>query len=76
MNLSFKLIVIFFFPFCFTAQNIDLIFGDKSELYFSFEVKNKTELDMVSKFISIDHKSKKDKIYAYANKLEFSNFLR
>ena len=76
MNLISKSIVIFFFPLCFTAQNIDLIFGDKSELYFTFEVKSKTELDMVSKFISIDHKSTKDQIYAYANKTEFSDFLK
>ncbi len=76
MKFSVKYIIILVFPLCFSAQQVENIFGDKSELYFSFNVKNKTELDVVSNFISIDHKSTKDKIYAYANKNEFKDFLK
>jgi hypothetical protein len=76
MKLSFKYLIILIFPLCFSAQEVNNIFGDKSELYFSFDVKNKTELDVISQFISIDHRSTKEKIYAYANKSEFSDFLK
>ena len=71
-----KYIIILFFPLCFSAQKIENIFGDKTELYFSFDFKSKSKMDMVSKLISIDHKSSKEKIYAYANKTEFSEFLK
>ena len=72
MKHTVKYLIILFFPLCYSAQKIENIFGDKTELYFSFDFKSKSKMDMVSKLISIDHKSSKEKIYAYANKTEFS----
>ncbi len=52
---------------------IDSIFKNKIEVYFSFYLENKAELNNLSKIISID-KIENDSIFAYANKLEFSKF--
>ena len=54
---------------------IDSIFDKRGEQYFSFEIDNKIDLSIISKLISIDHKSNQNTIYAYANKTEFINFL-
>ena len=58
------------------SQNIDNLFITKGEVYFSFEYKDKHELDKLSKIISIDHETNADIAYAYANKTEFENFLK
>ena len=58
------------------SQNIDNLFITKGEVYFSFEYKDKHELDKLSKIISIDHEKNADIAYAYANKTEFENFLK
>ena len=52
----------------FISQNslVDSLFRKKGEQYFlSISPKN---INVVSKIISIDHKSNAQKIYAYANK--------
>ena len=46
------------------------------EVYFSFKYKNKEQLDELSKIISIDHKTNAEVAYVYANKKEFSEFLK
>ncbi|MEE2931145.1 MAG: M14 family zinc carboxypeptidase [Bacteroidota bacterium] len=70
---------IFLFVLCIPifsfSQNIDEIFGKNGELYFSFEYKNKSQLDKLSKIISIDHKTNGEMAFAYANKKEFAKFL-
>ena len=58
------------------SQNIDEIFGNSGMIYFSFDFDNKNQLNKLSKFISIDHKTNPQKAYAYANKSEFENFLK
>ena len=58
------------------SQNIDEIFGNSGVIYFSFDFDSKKELNQLSKFISIDHKTNPEKAYAYANKSEFENFLK
>ena len=58
------------------SQNIDDLFITKGEVYFSFEYKNKHQLNKLSKIISIDHETNADIAYAYANKTEFENFLK
>ena len=59
----------------FFSQNsiVDSLFSIKGEQYFSFDLPK--NINTVSKIISIDHKSNSQKIYAYANKKEFIDFL-
>ena len=52
---------------------LDSLFRNKGEQYFSFDPPK--NINIVSKIISIDHKSNAQKIYAYANKKEFIDFL-
>ena len=62
-------------PFLVCSQNIDELFSNSGEIYFSFSFKNINELNELSKIISIDHKTDYEKAYAYANRSEFSKFL-
>jgi len=57
------------------SQDINIIFKEKGEIYFSFKYKNRNQLNKLSKIISLDHKIKKDSAFAYANKKEFAEFL-
>ena len=66
---------VLFIPVFSFSQNIDEIFGENGEIYFSFEYKNKSQLDKLSKIISIDHKTNGEMAFAYANKKEFTKFL-
>ena len=43
-------------PLIGLSENIDTLFKEKGEIYFSFEYKNKLELNKISKIVSIDHK--------------------
>ena len=71
-----KILFLLFIPFFSFSQNIDDLFTDRGEIYFSFEYKNKNQLNELSKIISIDHKTNTEIAYAYANKFEFSKFLQ
>ena len=62
--------------FQINAQNISEIFSQKGEVFFSFEYKNKNQLNQLSNIISIDHKTNAFTAYAYANKQEFIEFLK
>ena len=57
MSKTIKLLFLLIFPIFLTAQNIDQIFSEKKEIYFSFNSENKTQLDRLSKIISLDHKT-------------------
>lgn len=46
----------------------------RGEVYFSFPINNRSQLDQVSNFISIDN-VKGNTVYAYANKKEFAEFV-
>ena len=70
-----KTLILFLLPYLTFSQDIDKFFLEKGEIYFSFEYKNKNQLDNLSKIISIDHKTNTEMAYAYANKKEFSKFL-
>ena len=71
-----KILLLLLIPFLSLSQNIEDIFKNKGEVYFSFEFStNKNLLDKISNIISIDHKTNKDIVFAYANKKEFENFL-
>ena len=58
-------------PLVSLSQNVDSLFNDKGEIYFSFEYRNKVELNNISKIVSIDHKITPELAYAYANKKSF-----
>jgi hypothetical protein len=57
-------------------QNIEEIFKGKGEIYFRFENSNQADIQILTKMISIDHKTSPGWIYAYANKKEFEKFLK
>jgi len=71
-----KILILLLFPFCLLSQDIEHLFLKNGEVYFSFKYKNKEQLDKLSKIISIDHKTNAEVAYAYANKKEFSEFLK
>ncbi len=73
--LSAILISILFIQTGFTQNIVDEIFKNKTEIYFSFTISDRWELNSLTKIISID--DVKDKtVYAYANKEEFKEFFR
>ena len=71
-----RILILLFFPLSIFCQNIDKIFFKKNEVYFSFNYEKKSQLDRLSKIISLDHKIEKTTAYAYANKKQFENFLK
>ena len=71
-----RILILLFFPLSIVCQNIDKIFFKKNEVYFSFNYEKKSQLDRLSKIISLDHKIEKTRAYAYANKKQFENFLK
>ena len=64
--LSVFLVINFLFN-CLKAQDFDDLFLLKGEVYFSFDYKNKNQLNHLSNIISIDHKTNITTAYAYAN---------
>ena len=70
-----RVLILFILPISLIAQNIDEIFYKKNEIYFSFNYDKKSQLNRLSKIISLDHKIEKTKAYAYANKKQFKFFL-
>ncbi len=71
-----KLLFLLLIPFVGFTQNIDELFLERGEVNFSFEYKNKNQLNDISDIVSIDHKTNAELAYAYANKKEFSEFLK
>ena len=71
-----RILILLFFPLSIVCQNIDKIFFKKNEVYFSFNYEKKSQLNRLSKIISLDHKIEKNTAYAYANKKQFENFLK
>ncbi len=71
-----NILLLLLIPFVSFSQNIDKLFTEKGEVYFSFKYKNKSQLDEISKIISLDHNVNEKIAYAYANKSEFQKFLQ
>jgi len=59
----------------FQKSFVDSVFALRNEVYFTFQVKDKGEIHKLTRVVSIDH-VKGNRIHAYANKKEFSDFLR
>jgi len=71
------LITLLMIPFCAFSQmrDVESIFQNKGEIYFSFQAESKDQLNKVSQFVSVDHGSTLMNAYAYANQKEFGAFL-
>jgi len=54
---------------------LNQLYEKEGEQYFSFQSANRTNIQELSRIISIDKVEKTGKVYAYANKKEFSRFL-
>tara|TARA_B110000003_G_C16624386_1_gene524353 strand:- start:73 stop:1638 length:1566 start_codon:yes stop_codon:yes gene_type:complete len=70
------MLFLFLIPQLSLSQNLDSLFLQRSEIYFSFKFKNKNQLKIASEVISLDHKVNSETAYAYANKKEFAEFLK
>ncbi len=75
----FLFLNLFAISFSFSQQlnsqiDVESIFKAKSEIYFKFSIKSKSELDFLTRIISIDN-VKENEVFAYANRNEFVNFV-
>ena len=70
------LITLLFFNNVVTSQSLEDLFQDKKEVYFKFKFQSVNKTNKLSNIISIDHKSNKEDVYAYATKDEFKSFLK
>ncbi|MEJ5262991.1 MAG: M14 family zinc carboxypeptidase [Ignavibacterium sp.] len=75
MKNIFTLLVIFS-SLLFAQVDIREIFENKSEVYFKFEITDRSELDNLTNIISIDNVVNRKTVYAYANINEFEEFLK
>ncbi len=81
-NIYIGLVAFFFIAIARPAisQNADVhlldsIFADRGEVYFSFKISDRDDLHFLTRMISIDNVKGKT-VLAYANKKEFSGFLK
>jgi len=74
MRFIFLFLLAPFFSFA-QSVNIDSIFQNSGEVYFSFQIDSKEDLNSISSIVSIDHGVELPNMFAYANKKEFSAFL-
>ena len=71
-----KILIIILLPVFSFGQNIDNLFSERGEIYFSFKYESKHQLNIISDIISIDHKTNSELAFAYANRKEFNKFLK
>jgi len=55
-------------------KNLDSLFTAKGEVYFTFSIQDREDIHALTRIMSIDN-VKGHKVYAYANRKEFSEFL-
>ena len=72
-------LILFWFTGSIYAQDnkeriIDSLFKDCGEIYFKINVQSRSDVDLLTKIISIDD-YKENEIHAYANRKEFTRFL-
>jgi len=58
------------------AQDINEIFKDRIEIYFSFQATSIDEVNELSRIVSIDKVNSDYQVFAYANKKDFTAFLK
>ena len=74
MRFIFLFLLAPFFSFA-QSVNIDSIFQNSGEVYFSFQIDSKEDLNSISSIVSIDHGVELPNMFAYANKKELSAFI-
>jgi hypothetical protein len=82
MNRTRLILFSVFFLFAFSSafsqdrdrQNPDDLFKSRGEVYFTFQIFDRNEIQFLTKIISIDNVKDKE-VYAYANREEFGKFL-
>ena len=74
MRFIFLFLLVPFFSFA-QSVNIDSIFQNSGEVYFSFQIDSKEDLNTISSLVSIDHGVELPNMFAYANKKELSAFV-
>jgi hypothetical protein len=57
-----------------SSEVLDGYFGSSPEIYFTFRITDRSELESLTRIISIDDVKAQD-VYAYANRKEFARFL-
>ena len=57
------------------AQDVDHLFNERPEIYFSFQLDSRSEIEEIGSIISIDNVNDNLLVHAYANKRGFSTFL-
>ena len=72
--LLFFLLIFFIASQSFSQKSAQYYFDTKGEVYFQFELTDRTKLESLTKIISIAN-VKKQTVFAYANKDEFNHFL-
>ncbi|MFN3871890.1 MAG: M14 family zinc carboxypeptidase [Ignavibacterium sp.] len=76
MKYIFTLLLILSSNILFAQIDIRQIFENKTEVYFRFEISDRSELDVLTNIISIDNVERGRTVYAYANISEFEEFLK
>jgi hypothetical protein len=78
---SITTLLLIFTTICFSQtlskaqqKKVNKLFKNKTELYFTFDIKDKSEIGVLTKIISIDN-VKNGSVWAYANKEGFEKFL-
>ncbi len=74
MRFIFLFLLAPFFSFA-QSVNVDSIFKNSGEVYFSFQIDSQEDLNSISRIVSIDHGVELTNMFAYANKKELSAFL-
>lgn len=64
------------FVFGMNAQDFSKIFKDRVEVYFTFSIDSREDIEGLSRMISIDKIGEDLSVFAYANEKEFVNFLQ
>ena len=79
-NFLFLIMISFFtfIPAAYAQNNkqkiLDDLFKNKKEIYFSFQISERAEIQVLTKIISIEN-VKGNLVLAYANRKEFDHFL-
>jgi len=58
------------------AQNVEKYFENSPEVYFSFQIQDKADLNSLNNVIYIDKIDANNTVYAYANQTQFENFVQ
>lgn len=75
LRITYTLLIVLLMPVYMLAQDVEEIFADTKEIYFSFQADDPVSLERVGRIISIDKLTSDRQVFAYANKKTFTQFL-